>query len=60
VENPPQKSGEGSFLQSFREYMGNFHDLLRQKPNLSLHIVGKELNINCLPDDRFHLFEFGG
>jgi hypothetical protein len=40
--------------------MGSFHDLLRQKQNLSLHIIGMELNLNCLPDDRIHLFEFGG
>jgi hypothetical protein len=40
--------------------MGSFNDLLRQRPNLSLHITGMELNLNCLPDDKIHLFEYGG
>jgi hypothetical protein len=30
VENPDLSSCDGGFLQSFREHVGGFHDLLRQ------------------------------
>jgi hypothetical protein len=34
--------------------MRGFHDLLRQKP-ASLFIVGRELNLNGLPNDAIHI-----
>jgi hypothetical protein len=40
--------------------MRGFHDLLRQKTNLSVHIVGMELNLNGLPNDVSHVSGFSG
>jgi hypothetical protein len=40
--------------------MRGFHDFLRQKTNLSVHIVGMELNLNGLPDDAVHVSGFSG
>jgi hypothetical protein len=38
-------SCSGGFL---KEQMRGFHDLMRQKTNLSVHIVGMELNLSGL------------
>jgi hypothetical protein len=35
-----------------------FHDLLRQKTNLSDHTVGLELNLNDLHNDAIHVIGF--
>jgi hypothetical protein len=39
-------SRDGGFLRSFKEQMRGFHDLLRQKPSLPVHIVGMELDLS--------------
>jgi hypothetical protein len=37
-----------------------FHDLLRQKPFLPVHIVVMELNLNQFHDNAFDVPGFGG
>jgi hypothetical protein len=47
AENPDLPSCAGSFLQSFREHMRDFH-------------VVVELNLNHFPDEAIHVFGLDG
>lgn len=57
VENPFVESYGGGLLQSFREQMRSFHDLLRQKRSSLFILLG--WSSNHLPDDVVHVSEFG-
>jgi hypothetical protein len=48
------------FKRFLREWMRGFHDLLRQKTGLSVHIVGIELNLNGLPNNAIYVSGFSG
>jgi hypothetical protein len=40
--------------------MRGFCDLLRQKTNISVHMVGMELNLNGIPKSAIHVWGFSG
>jgi hypothetical protein len=59
LENYIMRNHKRGFLCSFREWMGGFHDMHKQKPCSHFMFWGWS-SVFHLPDDIIHISRFGG